>query len=109
MKRLATAAFILGAMVPLVASGEDDPTSLSYISYLERYATIIPAHGDEAVDAIINLPVITGDRLDTGRGARVELQLADGCTLWVDEFTTVDFDAIVGSQDDPAPRTADPR
>ncbi len=88
-----------------LAYGGDDLTSLSYISYLERYATVHPASGDEALDAQVNMPILVGDRLDTARGARVEVPLADGCILWVNEFTTVDFDAIVLSRDADSRRT----
>ena len=53
----------------MVASTGDDPTSLSYISYLERYATIQPATNDEAIEAAINMPLVVGDRVDTAREA----------------------------------------
>ncbi|HVN76481.1 MAG TPA: DUF6600 domain-containing protein [Thermoanaerobaculaceae bacterium] len=108
MKRSRTAMIaVLGTLflVPVAFAG-DDMTSLSYISYLERYATIRPAHGDETLDVVVNMPILAGDRLDTARGARVEVQLADGSTLWLDEFTTVDFDAVALSRDDTSPRTA---
>jgi hypothetical protein len=79
-------------------------TSLSYISYLERYAIVQPADGKQT-DAVVNMPLVTGDRVDTARGARVEVQLADGSTLWIDEFTTLDFDALAASRENPALRT----
>ena len=89
-----------------VAFAGDDLTSLSYISYVERYATVRPGQGGETLDAVVNMPVLVGDRLDTARGARVELQLSDGSTVWVDEFTTLDFDALAYSRESSAPRTA---
>jgi len=88
-----------------LAYADDEMTSLSYISYLERYATVQPGDGQETVDAVANMPIITGDRLDTARGARVEVQLADGGTIWIDEFTTLDFDALAFSRENPAQRT----
>lgn len=91
---------------PLMASAADDLTSLSYISYLERYATVRPASGEESYDAVVNMPLLAGDRLETARGARLEVQLADGCTLWLDEFTTVDFDTLAYSRDTNDTRTA---
>ncbi len=100
-----TAVLAALAVVPL-AYGGDDATSLSYISYLERYATLQPAQNQETLDAVVNMPVLTGDRLDTSRGARVEVQLADGSTVWVDEFSTLDFDALALSRDNPAEKTA---
>ncbi len=89
-----------------VAFAGDDLTSLSYISYLERYATVRPGQGGETLDAVVNMPVLAGDRLDTARGARVELQLSDGSSVWVDEFTTLDFDALAYSRESSAQRTA---
>ncbi len=108
MKRslAAISAIAAGVLLASVALAGDDVTSLSYISYLERYATIRPAHGEADLDVVVNMPVLAGDRLDTSRGARVEAQLADGSTLWLDEFTTVDFDSIALSRDDSASRTA---
>ncbi len=108
MKRatIVIVAIVAGMGAAPVALGTDDLTSLSYISYLERRATVSPAHQDEVIEAVVNLPVVAGDRLETFRGARVELQLADGSTLWLDEFTVVEVDAVAGSRDDPAPRTA---
>ena len=87
------------------AFAEDDATSLSYISYVERYATLRPAHGEETLDAVVNMPVVAGDRLVTSRAARVEIVLADATVVWVDEFSTLDFDALALSRDNPAPRT----
>ncbi len=95
------ALMLLGGM----AYADDDATSLSYISYLERYVTLHPAYGDETLEAVVNMPVLAGDRLETARGARAEVQLPEGATIWVDEFTTMDFDAIAYSREDPAPRT----
>jgi hypothetical protein len=108
MKRslAAITALLAGFLLAPVALAGDDMTSLSYISYLERYATIRPAHGDATYDVVVNMPVLAGDRLDTSRGARVEVQLADGGTLWLDEFATVDFDAVALSSDDTSTRTA---
>ena len=102
----AIAAVFGGLLVAAVACAGDDVTSLSYISYLERYATLQPGHGGESLDVVVNMPVLAGDRLDSTRGARVEVQLADGSTIWVDEFSTLDFDAIALSRDDSSSRTA---
>ncbi len=89
-----------------VAFAGDEVTSLSYISYLERYATLHPAQTGETLDVVVNMPVLAGDRLTTSRGARVEVQLADGSTVWVDEFSTLDFDSLAFSRDDSSARSA---
>jgi len=105
MKTLATAALILVVAAPSVASGEDDLTSLSYISYLERYATVQPANNDENLEAAINMPLVIGDRVDTAREARMEVILADGSILWLDQYTTVSLDAVAFSRDVGGDRT----
>ncbi len=84
---------------------EDAMTSLSYISYLERYATVQPADRDETLEAVINMPLVSGDRIDTAREARMEVFLADGSTLWLDEYTSVSFDAVAFSRDGGGDRT----
>jgi len=44
---------IIGLAIALssvsMASGEDEMTSLSYISYLERYATVMPVNQEESL------------------------------------------------------------
>ena len=97
----------LSLMTPLmgVASVEDDPTSLSYIAYLERYATVFPAGGEETLEAVINMPLVGGDRLDTAREGRMEVILADGTMLWMDEYTTLSLDAVAFSRDTRGDRT----
>lgn len=94
-----------GGHTARASQGDDSLTSLSYISYLERYATIVSASQRETLDAVVNMPVLPGDRLETARGARVEIQLADGSTVWLDQLTTVDFDAIAHSRGTDSPRT----
>jgi hypothetical protein len=107
MKRALIAAVLMAAVASVaVASTEDDLTSLSYISYMERYATIQPATQQDNLEAVINMPLIPGDRIDTARQARVEVQLADGSTLWLDEYTSVSFDAIALSRGSNAERTS---
>ncbi len=103
-KLTAGLALLLAALVP-AASAEDELTSLSYISYLERYATVRPASQDESIEAVINLPLVAGDRVDTAREARVEVVLADGSWLWLDEYTSVSLDAVAFSRDTASDRT----
>jgi hypothetical protein len=106
-KAFASFGAALGLAVGVATAGNNnDPmTSLSYISYLERYATITPASQGETLDAVVNMPVLPGDRVETARGARAELQLADGSTVWMDQFTTLDFDSIANSRGSMASRT----
>jgi len=105
MKKVLIAGLFLALTNAAMASTEDELTSLSYISYLERYATILPANQDESLEAVINMPLVAGDRVDTAREARMEVVLADGNTLWMDEYTTLSFDAVAFSRDSEAERT----
>lgn len=105
MRTLAVTALILAAGTVPVASQEDDVTSLSYIAYLERYATIQPASDTDSIEAAINMPLVIGDRVDTAREARMEIVLADGSILWLDQYTTVSLDAVAFSRDVGSDRT----
>ena len=105
MRKVLIAGLFLVLGSTAMASDEDDATSLSYISYLERYATILPANQDESLEAAINMPLVAGDRVDTAREARMEVVLADGNTVWLDEYTTLSFDAVAFSRDAEAERT----
>lgn len=104
--QLTAASFLLVALGAFGQENEDDLTSLSYISYLERYATVKAAAQGETLDAVVNLPILPGDRVETARGARMEVQLADGSTVWLDQFTTLDFDSIANTRGFAAARTA---
>jgi hypothetical protein len=105
MKRLLTAAFIVALVGAAMASEEDELTSLSYISYLERYASVQPSTQEESIEAVINMPLVPGDRVDTARQARMEIFLADGNTVWLDEYSTLSLDAVAFSRDTQGKRT----
>ena len=67
MKKVLTIGLAIALSSVSVASGEDETTSLSYISYLERYATVQPVNQEESLEAVINMPLVGGDRVDTAR------------------------------------------
>lgn len=105
MRHTLIAAAILAFATVGMASDEDALTSLSYIAYLERYATLQPASQQDSLEAVLNMPVVPGDRIDTARLARVELHLSDGAYVWLDQYTSVSFDAIALSRDTRGDRT----
>ena len=105
MKKVLIAGLLLAHSYVSMASAEDEMTSLSYISYLERFATVQPVSGDESLEAVINMPLVGGDRVDTAREARMEIVLADANVAWLDEYTTVSLDAVALSRDAEAERT----
>jgi hypothetical protein len=105
MRKLLQAALLMAVAGPVVASEGDELTSLSYISYLERYATVQPATQQDSIEAVINMPLAPGDRIDTAREARMEVMLADGNAVWIDEYTTKILDAVAFSRDSNADQT----
>jgi hypothetical protein len=105
MKKVLITGLVLALGSVSMASGEDEMTSLSYISYLERYATVQPVSQEESLEAVINMPLVGGDRVDTAREARMEIVLADANLLWLDEYTTLSLDAVALSRDAEAERT----
>ena len=105
MKKVLIIGLALALSSVSMASGEDEMTSLSYISYLERYATVQPVSQEESLEAVINMPLVGGDRVDTAREARMEIVLADANLVWLDEYTTLSLDAVAHSRDAEAERT----
>lgn len=105
MRKLLQAALLIAVAGPAMASEGDELTSLSYISYLERYATVQPATQQDSIEAVINMPLSPGDRIDTAREARMEVMLADGNAAWIDEYTTMSLDAVAFSRDSNADQT----
>jgi hypothetical protein len=105
MKKVLIAGLLLALSYIPMASAEDEMTSLSYISYLERFATVQPVSGEESLEAVINMPLVGGDRVDTAREARMEVILADANVVWLDEYTTLSLDAVAYSRDSEADRT----
>ncbi len=95
----------VAAAVAVPASAEDDLTSLSYIAYVERYATVQTATQEETLEAVMNMPLVPGDRVDTARQARVELRLSDGSSVWLDQYTALALDAVAYSRGTDDPRT----
>jgi hypothetical protein len=51
------------------------------------------------------MPLVAGDRIDTAREGRMEVVLADGNTMWLDEYTTLSLDAVAFSRDAESERT----
>ncbi len=105
MKKPLILAALIALAVPAVASEGDDPTSLSYISYLERFATVQPSTQQDSVEAVINMPLVAGDRVDTARETRMEVILADGNIVWLDEYSTLSLDAVAFSRDNDSDRS----
>jgi hypothetical protein len=48
----------------------------------------------EAEEAIVNMPLMAGDRVWTGEDGRAELIFEDGTTLRINNFTKLDFQAV---------------
>lgn len=77
----------------LLAAGTalaDPPGRVARLAYIGGDVSFAPAGEDSWYDAHLNRPLITGDRLWTGRGGRVELQLG-GAAIRLDRNTSFEF------------------
>ncbi|MFZ2235345.1 MAG: DUF6600 domain-containing protein [Dokdonella sp.] len=78
------------ALVLLVsgnAAWADPPGRIARMSYIRGDVGFQPGGSGEWVDAVINRPLVTGDRLSTDRDARVELEIGAG-SIRLDERST---------------------
>jgi hypothetical protein len=72
-----TIALVIGVFAPLRAVADDDDPSgrVARLSFARGAVSFDPAGTDEWVDAVVNRPVTTGDKLWTDKGARAELHM----------------------------------
>ena len=70
-------ALLFGAAALLLAgwAGADPPSRVARLSYISGEVSFSPAGEDDWVEAGINRPLISGDRLWVERGSRAELQV----------------------------------
>ena len=72
------------------APAADPPTRVARLSYLNGDVSFVPAGENDWVEAQLNRPLITGDKLWTDRGSRAELGIGPA-TLRIDQNTSFDF------------------
>ena len=66
------------AQTPPDADNADPPTRVGRLAYFGGEVSYSPAGDDQWVQAQVNRPIVTGDRLWADQGARVELSLDNG-------------------------------
>lgn len=93
---IALAVVSVGGALPAVA----DDGRYGFYRVVEGTADVLRDGSTEAVQE--NLPLVTGDRLWTGRGSRAEVVLPDGTVVRVGGDTEVAFDELAASSDAPA-------
>ena len=93
--------YLIGLLLALSAAlsagnaWADPPTRIARLSYFSGTVSFSPAGDDEWAHAVLNRPIITGDRLWSDNGARVELALDNGA-VWLGAATSV----VVSNIDD---------
>ena len=78
-------ALVMGVIAPLRAVADDDDPSgrVARLSFARGAVSFDPAGTDDWVDAVVNRPVTTGDKLWTDKGARAELHMGSASIrLW---------------------------
>jgi hypothetical protein len=89
---LGLAAALLSCTIPVAWAQDadsDPPVRVGRISYASGPVSFSPAGNEEWVEARINRPVVTGDRLWTDDNARAEVSVDNG-TWWLGERTSLD-------------------
>jgi FecR protein len=68
----------------------DPPTRVARLSFLSGDVSFVPAGENDWVEAQMNRPLITGDKLWTDKNSRTELEIGSS-TLRMDQQTSFDF------------------
>ncbi|HEY3555293.1 MAG TPA: DUF6600 domain-containing protein, partial [Casimicrobiaceae bacterium] len=88
---------MISALLPIAAfaqaqmdygSDVDPPVRVGRMAYLDGQVSFSPAGSDEWVEARLNRPIVTGDRLWSDAGSRAELAV-DNSTWWLGDRTSV--------------------
>ena len=96
--RMVVVAVALAAATALVGAGNawaDPPTRVARLSYVSGAVSFSPAGDDQWAQAVLNRPLVTGDRLWSDAGARGELAFGNG-VLWLGAATSL----VVSNMDD---------
>ena len=97
-KMLATWAVLAAAFLVASASAESK-ARIVRLSEVQGTVRIDRAAGDGFDKAFINLPVIEGSRLKTGKDGRAEVEFEDGSTLRLAPASEVDFTRLALGDD----------
>ncbi len=110
-----TLLLLVCAALPAIATPDEDEElrrsssdtevvpAFARVRYLDGNASAIRDDGT-ADDLAPNMPIYTGDRLDTQAGGRVEMQLPDGTVVRVDSDTKIElYDLLDPSFRNPSP------
>ncbi len=76
------------AQTPQAETDTDPPVRVGRMSYVSGDVSYSPAGNEEWVEAQLNRPVVTGDRLWADNGARAEMAVDDSA-WWLGEQTSV--------------------
>ncbi|TDI45265.1 MAG: hypothetical protein E2P00_03690 [Acidobacteria bacterium] len=86
------------AIADLDAIALPEGSSWARVRYLEGQVTLLQDRAQTNDDLGMNAPVTPGDILETGRDGRIEIQLADGSVIWLNESTRLVFQALADGQ-----------
>ncbi len=93
---LATLLIGLGVARPARAEHPADPeygATYARVRYVQGEANLQSLREGAIDEAVVNDPLESGDRVSTGYG-RMEIELADGAIVWLDEATVAEFQSL---------------
>ena len=86
-------AFVCAGAAVAQGAVVDPPDRVARLSYVEGAVSLAPAAAEQWVDAELNRPLTSGDRVWVDAGSRAELQI-DTATIHLDENTSLSFVAL---------------
>ncbi len=81
---------VLWQPVPAAADNYDPPARVARLSYSQGSVSFQPVGDSEWVDAVLNLPIITGDNLWAGENSRAEVHIGSKA-IHLDRDTGISF------------------
>jgi hypothetical protein len=84
---------VLWQPVSAAADSYDPPARVARLSYSRGSVSFQPAGDSEWVDAVLNLPIVTGDNLWAGENSRAEVRIGSKA-IRLDHDTEISFPTI---------------
>jgi FecR protein len=76
------------------ASAQDSPLNVARVSFVQGSVQLLAGQGNDFQQAVMNMPVVDGSRLQTGGDGQAEVEFGDGSVARLTPNSTLEFDHL---------------
>jgi hypothetical protein len=94
VKRIAVAAVLAFLSINLTSRAQESAANVARVSFVQGTVQLMTGQGSEFQQAVINMPVTDGSRLQTGGDGQVEVEFGDGSVARLTPNSSLQFDHL---------------